>query len=122
MQNLSTPDSIKTKPLLPNRFWVIEQNGIRVGTIQRQDDDNFIVTGTDSSIGQFTKAEIEKQFNIFSEVAETVTTKDVKLEVYGYPTKHTPYNSVLDVKHKIPLYSKSANSSNMYDPSPNRNN
>ena len=114
MQNLSTPDSIKTKPLLPNRFWVIEQNGIRVGTIQRQDDDNFIVTGTDSSIGQFTKAEIEKQFNIFSEVAETVTTKDVKLEVYGYPTKHTPYNSVLDVKHKIPLYSKSANSSNMY--------
>ena len=41
-------------------------------------------------------------------------TIDTKKEVYGYPTKHTPYNIVLDVKHKIPLYAKSENSNNMY--------
>jgi len=108
-------DSIKTKQLLPDRFWIIEQNGTRIGTIQRHDDNNFIVTGTDSSISQLTKQEVEKQFNLFGQVPTTeVSKKEIKKEIYGYPTKHIPYNAVLDVKHKIPLYSKSQNSSNMY--------
>jgi len=108
-------DSIKTKQLLPDRFWIIEQNGTRVGTIQRHDDNNFIVTGTDSSISQLTKQEVEQQFNLFGQVPQTeVSKKEIKKEIYGYPTKHIPYNAVLDVKHKIPLYSKSQNSSNMY--------
>lgn len=114
-QNLSMLDSIKTKQLLPDRFWIIEQNGTRVGTIQRHDDNNFIVTGTDSSISQLTKQEVEQQFNLFGQMPQTeVSKKEIKKEIYGYPTKHIPYNAVLDVKHKIPLYSKSQNSSNMY--------
>ena len=108
-------DSIKTKQLLPNRFWIIEQNGVRIGTIQRHDDNNFIVTGTDSSISQLTKDEVDEQFAIFqSQQLDIKTETNIKKEVYGYPTKHIPYNAVLDVKHKIPLYAKSDNSSNMY--------
>jgi len=114
MQNLSMPNSIKTKQLLHDRFWIIEQNGVRIGTIQRQDEDTFIVTGTDSSIGKFTKKEIKDQFDIFDHTSLEPKKTEVKLEVYGYPTKHEPFNAVLDVKHKIPLYSKSASSNNMY--------
>jgi hypothetical protein len=114
MQNLSMPNSIKTKQLLLDRFWIIEQNGVRIGTIQRQDEDTFIVTGTDSSIGKFTKKEIKDQFDIFDHTSLEPKKTEVKLEVYGYPTKHEPFNAVLDVKHKIPLYSKSASSNNMY--------
>lgn len=116
MQNLSTQDSIKTKQLLPNRFWIIEQNGVRIGTIQHHDDNNFIVTGTDSSIAQLTKKEVEEQFDIFQKsiVIEQKPEHTIKKECYGFPTKHVPYNSVLDVKHQIPLYSKSQNSNNMY--------
>lgn len=108
------PNSIKTKQLLLDRFWIIEQNGVRIGTIQRQDEDTFIVTGTDSSIGKFTKKEIKDQFDIFDHTSLEPKKTEVKLEVYGYPTKHEPFNAVLDVKHKIPLYSKSASSNNMY--------
>lgn len=108
------PDSIKTKQLLLDRFWIIEQNGVRIGTIQRQDEDTFIVTGTDSSIGKFTKQEIKDQFDIFDQKSLEPKKTDVKLEIHGYPTKHQPFNAVLDVKHKIPLYSKSASSNNMY--------
>lgn len=112
-QNLSI-DSITTKQLLPNRFWIIEQNGIRIGTIQKHDDNNFIVTGTDSSIAQLTKQEVDEQFNIFKNKIIETPKKEIKKEIYGYPTKHNPYNAVLDIKHKIPLYSKSQNSHNMY--------
>lgn len=116
MQNLSTQDSIKTKQLLPDRFWIIEQNGVRIGTIQRHDENNFIVTGTDSSIAQLSKDEINEQFDIFGKniVIEKEKFTQSKKEIYGYPTKHEPYNAVLDVKHKIPLYAKSQNSNNMY--------
>jgi len=113
MQNLSTLDSIKTKQLLPNRFWIIEHNGNRIGTIQKHDDNQFIVTGTDSSVHTMNKEEVDKQFRIFQEVVAVQKTESKK-EIYGYPTKHTPYNAVLDVKHKIPLYAKSENSDNMY--------
>ena len=117
MQNLSTQDSIKTNQLLPDRFWIIEQNGLRIGTIQRHDENNFIVTGTDSSIAHLTKQEIDDHFALFSFKAPVETTEDTtstKKEIYGYPTKHIPHNAVLDVKHKIPLYTKSINSNNMY--------
>lgn len=114
MQNLSTQESVKTKQLLPNRFWIIENNGVRIGTIQRHDENNFVVTGTDSTIAQLTKDEVNSQFHIFDAVEVIEPVKNIKKEVYGYPTKHVPYNAVLDVKHKIPLYSKSENSSNMY--------
>jgi len=116
MQNLSTQDSIKTKQLLPDRFWIIEQNGVRIGTIQRHDENNFVVTGTDSSIAQLSKDEIDEQFDLFQQnaIAEQKEKQETQKEIYGYPTKHQPYNDVLDVIHKIPLYSKSPNSNNMY--------
>ena len=114
MQNLSMQDSIKTKQLLPDRFWIIEHNGSRIGTIQRHDQNQFIVTGTDSSIANLTLEEVEDTFNLFNSQDLIETKDDVDKEVYGYPAKHTPYNAVFDVKHQLPLYSKSPNSDNMY--------
>ena len=72
------------------------------------------MTGTDSTIAQLSKDQVNDQFHIFDQKEIIKPTKEIKKEVYGYPTKHVPYNAVLDVKHKIPLYSKSENSSNMY--------
>ena len=114
MQNLSMQDSIKTKQLLRDRFWIIEHNGSRVGTIQRHDQNQFIVTGTDSSVHNCTLEEIEDKFNLVEPTEIVETKQEANKEVYGYPTKHAPYNAVFDVHHKLPLYSKSPNSDNMY--------
>ncbi len=114
MQNLSMQDSIKTKQLLRDRFWIIEHNGSRIGTIQRHDQNQFIVTGTDSSVTNCTLEEIEDKFDLFDTTDVVEHKQDLVKEVYGYPTKHAPYNAVFDVHHKLPLYSKSPNSDNMY--------
>ena len=116
MQNLSMPDSIKTKQLLPDRFWIIEHNGSRIGTIQRHDVNQFIVTGSDSSVSTLTLEEIEEHFGLFTQTNLSDVQEDTVAdkECYGYPTKHIPYNAVYDVQHKLPLYSKSKNSNNMY--------
>ena len=114
MQNLSMQDSIKTKQLLRDRFWIIEHNGSRIGTIQRHDQNQFIVTGTDSPVTNCTLEEIEDKFDLFDTTDVVEHKQDLVKEVYGYPTKHAPYNAVFDVHHKLPLYSKSPNSDNMY--------
>lgn len=114
MQNLSMQDSIKTKQLLRDRFWIIEHNGSRIGTIQRHDQNQFIVTGTDSSVTNCTLEEIENKFDLFDAHTESQPSQEIAQEVHGYPTKHIPYNAVFDVKHQLPLYSKSPNSDNMY--------
>ena len=114
MQNLSTLESINTKQLLPDRFWIIEQNGIRIGTIQRHDINQFIITGTDSSVATLTLDEINDKFNLFENQIVPEDNKKIDYECYGYPTKHVPFNSIFDVKQKLPLYSKSQNSNNMY--------
>ena len=101
MQSLSTQDSIKTKQLLPDRFWIIEHNGSRIGTIQRHDSNQFIITGTDSSVATLTLNEVTEKFDLFSDaVADTVEVEAPK-ECYDYPTKHIPYNAVYDVQHKL---------------------
>ena len=64
-QNLSMLDSVKTKQLLPDRFWIIEQNGTRIGTIQRHDMNQFIITGSDSSVATLTLDEINEKFDLF---------------------------------------------------------
>ena len=79
MQNLSMPDSIKTKQLLPDRFWIIEHNGSRIGTIQRHDINQFIVTGSDSSVSTLTLDEIEEHFGLFSETDISKVKEDEKL-------------------------------------------
>ena len=107
-------DSIKTKQLLRDRFWIIEHNGSRIGTIQRHDQNQFIVTGTDSSVTNCTLEEIENKFDLFDAHTESQPPQEIAQEVHGYPTKHIPYNAVFDVKHQLPLYSKSPNSDNMY--------
>lgn len=114
MQNLSTQDSIKTKQLLPDRFWIIEHNGSRIGTIQRHDQNQFIVTGTDSSIANLTLEEVESQFKLFSQEVVPTEEEQIEKDCHGYPTKHIPHNAIFDVQHRLPLYAKSANSDNMY--------
>ena len=114
-QNLSMLDSVKTKQLLPDRFWIIEQNGTRIGTIQRHDINQFIITGSDSSVATLTLDEINEKFYLFhQQLSKPKDTTPVDYECYGFPTKHIPYNSVFDVQQKLPLYSKSKNSNNMY--------
>ena len=34
---------IKAKPILKNKFWIIENNGQRIGTLSKQEDKRYIV-------------------------------------------------------------------------------
>lgn len=112
MQNLLTQESVTTKQLLPNRFWLLLHNGSKIGTIQKHTDTQYVITSVDSTILTMTEDEVNQKFDLDTS-AELPVIEPEKI-LYDYPTKHIPHNGVYDVHKKMALYSKSENSDNMY--------
>lgn len=106
--------TIKAKPVLENKFWIVEQEGIRVGTLTK-DNDNFVY----SKKGEVQFYNNEKEiFNKFGKdfLTAKITTEESNsdLTVHGYPARSAPFNSMYDIKRKLPLFTKSEKSKSVY--------
>jgi hypothetical protein len=105
--------SIKAKTVLKNKFWIVENNGERVGTISVADD-RFMLSTSESVQFYDNKTEIEKQLGKTIFERDKTAKLEVNKEVYGYPTSTSPYNVMYDVKQKLPLFTKSKKSKSLY--------
>ena len=85
--------TIKAKPILKNKFWIVEKDGERIGTLSKQEDKRYMYscsTGTD----YFTDI---KSFNSFiggiSYDKSTISDgSPVTKEIHGFSTSSAPYN------------------------------
>ena len=119
--------TVKAKTLIKDKFWIVELNGQKLGTLQKKEDNGWVflnkhdkrqVYHTQESL--FTKF----GFNIFEENIEkevedkSVDKWDVKqaenFEVHGYPCSQKPYNPLWDVQKQLPLYTKTPKSKSMF--------
>jgi hypothetical protein len=104
---------IKAKPILDGKFWIVEDEGERVGTLTREED-RFLL----SSKGDVTFFKSEKQLKQTygkNFLTATITTEDNSTKtVHGYPTKSIPFNSMYDITRKLPLFTKSEKSKSVY--------
>tara|TARA_B100000925_G_C21948941_1_gene448023 strand:- start:218 stop:721 length:504 start_codon:yes stop_codon:yes gene_type:complete len=116
MQNMPEGGSmtIKAKPILKNKFWIIESNGERIGTLSKQEDKRLMyscATGTE----YFTDT---KSFNSFiggvswdkASISDGSSTK----EIHGFNTSTSPFNVMYNVQKKLPLFTKSKKSKSLY--------
>ena len=104
---------IKAKPILDGKFWIVENEGERVGTLTKEED-RFLL----SSKGDVTFFKSEKQLKQTygkNFLTATITTEDTSTKtVHGYPTKSIPFNSMYDITRKLPLFTKSEKSKSVY--------
>lgn len=106
---------IKAKPIIDGKFWIIQDGESRIGTLQKDETNKFILVNKSSrSIFKDVKS-LEKQFgkNFFVS-AKTEIAQDVNKDVYGYPTNCDPHNPMYDVRRKLPLFTKSDASKSIY--------
>lgn len=105
---------IKAKPVLDNKFWIVEEEGIRVGTLSKNED-GFVIS-TKGKVDFFTSEnQLKKKFGKNFLVAKiTENVNEAEYEVHGYPTRTTPFNSMYDIKRKLPLFTKSEKSRSVY--------
>ena len=98
---------MKLKVLLKDKFWIVEQEGQKVGTLAF-DDEKFVYS--DPNGVQFFASEAQIKNNLGIDFKSSISLSDsstLSLDVHGYPCSVRPYNTMFNVKSNLPLFTKS---------------
>lgn len=107
---------LQAKPVIENKFWIVELDGEKFATLRREDDNRFILSNKTGVKIYDTKQSLMKQFGSDFFVARIVREAEGAdpQEVHGYPSSTIPHNSMFDIKRKLPLFTKSEDSKSLY--------
>ena len=107
--------TLKAKPVLKDRFWIIENNEQRIGTMSLNDD-RYMFSSQSETCFFDNKNQIKKRLGViqWGEETHTNTVNVGNFSVHGFPTSVDPYNTMYDVKRKLPLFTKSDKSKSAY--------
>lgn len=104
--------SIEAKPVVKNKYWIVEDSGRKVGTIQAAED-GVVLVQDDRRLKYPSIKVLGTAHNIrFVPGQRTQTT--AAASVYDYPTRTVPYNAIYDLRLKLPLYTTSRKSKSYY--------
>ena len=106
---------MQAKQLVPNKFWIVQDRGRKVGTLAKEKQGFILVTPRD----KIKFESVEKVYETFGQdFFETIAKKNIQsskvMEVHGFPTSTPAWNPLLDVQNNLPLYSKSKKSKSLY--------
>ena len=105
--------SLLAKSIIKNKCWIVEQDGTKVGTIMA--NPNGVVYQVNHRREQFPSLKLlSDRYNIIVEKSPAKKAKTPAHEIYGFPCKNNPYNVLWDVKHKLPIFTKSAKSKSFF--------
>jgi hypothetical protein len=110
---------IYAKPIVDGKFWIVEKDGSKIATLHKKENNKFILSSTSGEVMFNKKQDLTKQFGegfflTSTKVKVTASMEDDAYECHGYPAMATPYNSMYDVRRKLPLFTKSAQSKSLY--------
>lgn len=102
------------KPVVKDKFWIVEQYGAKIATIQAVDENGGYVYVHDNEREHFHSIKlISKKYNIHFVKADK-PAKVVDNSVYGFPVIGVATNQVLDVQRYLPIYTKGNKSKSFY--------
>lgn len=107
---------IHAKPIVDGKFWIVEQDGNKIATLHKKDNNKFVLSSTNGEVMFNKKQDLTKQFGdgFFLNSAKVKVTAADPHECHGYPTSCKPYNAMYDVRRKLPLFTKSNASKSLY--------
>ena len=113
--------TVKAKTLVKDKFWIVEENGNKLGTLQKKDDNGWIF------LSKADKRQIyHTQESLFQRFGVGIFSHDIILEqsedddetnnffVHGYPCTQKPYNPMFDVQKQLPIYTKTPKSKSLF--------
>ena len=107
---------IQAKPIIENKFWIVERDGEKFATLRKNEDNRFIMSNELGVKIYDTKENLTRQFGKNFFVAKIIKEANDALpnEVHGYATSAEPHNAMYDIKRKLPLFTKSGDSKSLY--------
>jgi hypothetical protein len=107
---------IVAKPIIKNKFWIVEESGHKIGTIQAVDESGSVMWVQGAGREVFPSINtLSKRHNIRVEKrTRSLQAPCDQYEIYGFPTPHKPHNVLYDVKKKLPIFTKTAKSKSYF--------
>jgi len=105
--------SLTAKNIVKGKFWIVEQDGQQVATIQSCPDGVSFVQ--DNQREKFLNlSQLKKTYNITVSNEKQKRKSSTAFEVSGYPCDHRPYNALFNLSKKLPVYTQTQSSKSFY--------
>ena len=104
---------IKANPIVAGKFWIVEEDGERIGTLSKQEDKTYMYCCNTHTKFYENEKQLTRDVDIEWGIKDAEVVKADK-EVHGFRTSCVPHNSMYDVKRKLPLFTKSKKSKSLY--------
>lgn len=102
------------KPLIPNKSWLLETDGRKVGTLSKERSSYSILkNGNKITVGTVKDVK-EKLGIVFFDITKPAKVLTKENAVYDFPCGSKPFGSVYDIRKKLPIYAKSTKSKSQY--------
>ena len=112
--------TINAKTLVKDKFWIIEENGSKLGTLQKKDGNGWIFLSKQDNKQIFhTPESLREKFgiDIFAVEEQKPIEEEEQNEnfvVHNFPVSQKPYNPMFDVQKQLPIYSKTPKSKSLF--------
>jgi hypothetical protein len=114
--------TVKLKTIVKNNFWILEQDGTKVGTVSKKDKKNYqLLSNNHEQPLEMTMTDIITKWGedcfkspVKVDVEKSITTADEVYLLFGFPCASKPTNEMYDVQRKLPLYTKNNKSNSVH--------
>lgn len=112
----NTMTEVHAKPIIDNKFWIVEADGEKIATLRKNEDNRFVMSNEEGIEIYDTKKSLTDKFGKDFFVVKIVKEADnaEPNEVHGYATSTAPHNAMFDIRKKLPLFTKSEDSKSLY--------
>jgi len=108
-------NDLLAKPVLKNKFWIVEDQGEKIATIQMIEDGSVVYVSPTERKKYASIKILSKEHNIlFDKTDKKTKTAVQEYEAHGYPVSSKPWNVLYDVKHQFPIYTKTNKSKSYF--------
>jgi hypothetical protein len=100
------------KPIIKNKFWIVESSGEKIATIQATDSGEVVFVDSETRQRFPSITSLKKTYGI--KIARYERRVDKEHTINGFPTAGNPHNILWDVQRKLPIYTKNSKSKSFY--------
>lgn len=105
--------SLLAKSIVKNKCWIVEKDGLKVGMIMINPDG--VVYQHNQTREHFASLKLlSDRYNILVEKHPPKKPIAQPYEVYGFPCEYRPHNVLWDVRHRLPIFTKTSKSKSFF--------
>ncbi len=93
---------LHAKTIIANKFWIVEQDGTKVATLRKDEDNRFVMSNASGMKIYDNQDSLTQEFGKKFFTVKIVKESNSALpnEVHGYATSTSPHNAMFDIRKK----------------------